>query len=348
VFSGEHEAAVAHLERALTLAEQLELPATLAQALNSKSVLMLYRHRRRESRILVHGALRVALEHDLHDAALRAYNNVIAGEWYDQRYGEALTWLESALEYARRTGERQWEISFTAGSVGSLDMLGRWDEALQHAADAEPHASTEFVTGLMLWRVLTLCRRGEIASARAEVDRNAEMGASGNRDFASGYNSIRAFVLGAEGRDDEALETALAAVGSGGGVGDAWWIPFVALDAVLWAAAPDRVPELLEAVAALPGRPGRAVSAQIARLRARLPEHDAEAELLLAERLFRELETPFYVAAAQIERAEHLLATRPADAEELFRAAREELARLRAAPLLERVDAALGRERAVA
>jgi class 3 adenylate cyclase/predicted ATPase len=348
VFSDELDAAESHLERALTLAEKHDLPETLAQALNSKSVLLLYRHRPHEARILVHGALRVALEHDLHDPAMRAYNNVIADEWYGQRFREALKWLEQALEYARRTGERQWEISFTAGSVGSLDMLGRWDESLQRAAEAEPHATTEFVTGLMLWRVLPLCRRGEIAAAREEIDRSADMAASGNRDFASGYRGMRAFLHGAEGREEEAYDDALAAVEGGGGAGDAWWIPFAALDAVMTFGDVDRARGLVAAVEAMPGRPSGAVSAQLARLRARLPEHDAEEELLLAERIFRELEAPFYVAATQVERAELLLATRPADAHQLLGEARQELARLRAAPWLARVDAVLGREQVVA
>jgi class 3 adenylate cyclase/predicted ATPase len=347
IFSDEQDAAEVHLERALALAEQLELPETLAQALNSKSVLLLYRRRPQEARILVHGALRVALEHDLHDPAMRAYNNVIADEWYGQRYRETLSWIEQALEYARRTGERQWEISFLAGSVGSLDMLGLWDEALQRAAAAEQHITTEFVRGLMQWRVLTLCRRGDLAAARADVERNAEMAASGNRDFASGYHSICAFLLGAEGREAESYEEALMAVRAGGGAGDAWWIPFTALDAVVSFEESDRMRELIASVEAMPGRRGRAVSAQLSRLRARMSEHDAEAELRFAERLFSELEAPFYLAATQVERAESLLATRPAEAEPLLRTARDVLGRLRAAPWVERVDVALGQQQAV-
>jgi class 3 adenylate cyclase len=349
VFSEEFERGEALLEQALALAERYEFPATLANALNSKSVLMLYRLRPRESAILVRGALRVALDHDLHDAALRAYNNVIAGEWYGARFRGALTILDEALDYARRTGERQWEISFTAGSVGSLDMLGRWDEALQRAAEAEPHATTEFVTGLMLGRVITLCRRGEIGLARADIDRNAEMAASGNRDFAAGYKSLEALVLGAEGREQEAFDSALAAIQTGASAGDAWWIPFTALDAALWfRGGGDRARELLEAVATMPGRPSGVLAAQVSRLRARLSDHDGESELLEAERIFRELETPFYVAAAQVERAELLLPIRPAEAHDLILDAREEMARLRAAPWLVRIDAVLGRQHVVA
>jgi hypothetical protein len=98
----------------------------------------------------VRGALAVALEHDLHDAALRAYNNVIAGCWYEAKFREAVALIDEALEYARRTGERVWELVFLSGRQGNLGFLGRWDEALETAAAAEPYASTEFQRGLLL------------------------------------------------------------------------------------------------------------------------------------------------------------------------------------------------------
>ncbi len=78
VFVGDLDAAAPQIERALTVSEALDLPETLAQALNTKSVLMMRRHRPREALILVRGALAIAVEHDLHAAALRAYNNLAA------------------------------------------------------------------------------------------------------------------------------------------------------------------------------------------------------------------------------------------------------------------------------
>src|SRR5262249_19676263 len=140
VFSEDYEGAAPQLERALTLAESHDLPETLAQALNSKSVLMLYLHRPREARVLVKGALEVALAHDLHDAALRAYNNLIAMEWESEEGLQQLETQDRAIDYARRNGDRQWEISFLAGSVGPLFFVGRWDEALERAEAAEPYA----------------------------------------------------------------------------------------------------------------------------------------------------------------------------------------------------------------
>ena len=61
IFNGENERAAPHLERALSLAEALDLPETLAHALNSKSILLLRRDRPYEARILLEGALALAL-----------------------------------------------------------------------------------------------------------------------------------------------------------------------------------------------------------------------------------------------------------------------------------------------
>ena len=207
VFAREFEPAAANLERALELAEAFEFPETLAHALNSKSVLMLYVGRPHESRLLVRGALEVALEHDLHDAALRAYNNVIAECWYDARFRDAIALIDEALEYARRTGERVWELVFLSARLGNLDFLGRWDEALESAAAAEPYASTEFQRALLLWVAHLHLRRGDLASARAVVERNTDVAESENPDMSGAFHVVQAAVLATESRFDDAYRS---------------------------------------------------------------------------------------------------------------------------------------------
>jgi class 3 adenylate cyclase len=343
VFAREYEPAAAHLERALTLAEELRLPETLAHALNSKAVMMLYRGRDREASILVQGALAVALEHDLHDAALRAYNNVTAHYWYEARFREGLARGDEALEYARRMGERSWELVFTIGRIGALDLLGRWDEALETAAAAEPYATTEFQRGLLLWAAAIHIRRGEPSLARELVDRHVSIGRSGNTEFATGFAGIEALVFAAEARYDEAYQSALRTLPDE--VEAAWWLYFEVAEVAVH--LPDDAPArtlLARVEDAARGKRWRVVDAQLARLRARFPEHDAVAELEAAERMFRDLEMPFYVAVVQAERAEHLRAAGRADeAEQLLAEAHEVFERLGAAPYLAR-----GRERAVA
>ncbi|MGN6798010.1 MAG: hypothetical protein ACTHKS_07660, partial [Gaiellaceae bacterium] len=331
------------------LAEELDLPETLAQALNSKSVLMLYRGRPHESRLLVRGALAVALEHDLHDPALRAYNNVVAAEWYAMRWRDGIKIIDEALEYAQRTGERVWELSFLTGSTGGLDFLGLWDESLERGAAVEPYATTEFSRGLLQWLALIHLRRGDVGLAREILDRHADIGQSGNVEFAAGYAGVEAAVLTAEGRYDEAFQAALRAMAPEA-TSAAWWLSFTAADVAL--ALPDehRARELYTRVSeVVRGRRMYVVDAQLARLRARLSEGDPFAELETAERIFQDLEAVFFVAVTQLERAERLLAAGNVDeAEELLASAHGTFTQLRARPWLERVDAALGRRRVVA
>jgi hypothetical protein len=232
---------------------------------------------------------------------------------------------------------------FTIGRIGALDLLGRWDEALETAAAAEPYATTEFQRGLLLWAAAIHIRRGEPSLARELVDRHVSIGRSGNTEFATGFAGIEALVFAAEARYDEAYQSALRTLPDE--VEAAWWLYFEVAEVAVH--LPDDAPArtlLARVEDAARGKRWRVVDAQLARLRARFPEHDAVAELEAAERMFRDLEMPFYVAVVQAERAEHLRAAGRADeAEQLLAEAHEVFERLGAAPYLAR-----GRERAVA
>ncbi|MDP9283796.1 MAG: AAA family ATPase [Actinomycetota bacterium] len=340
IFTGDHERAAPHLERALTLAEMLDLPETFVQALNSKSVLAMKHNRRREARILVEGALKVALENDLHAAALRAYNNLSVLLWSSDEWQANLANIDRALELARRVGHRSWEANFVAGSIGSLDVLGRWDEALARAAEADALAANEFARGLMLQAVRILAQRGSLQRARELLVRNASVSQSENRDFAGGYATMESALLRAEGNVSGALTAIERAL---------------ALDLELTATGKLFLYEALEVAAALgdlerlraqlarldgllPGQLTSSAKAYRARFRAYLPEADAEAEFRIAERLFEELEMPFLLAVTRLEAAERLLTDgRESDAEPLLAAAREAFELLGAAPWIERV-----------
>jgi class 3 adenylate cyclase/tetratricopeptide (TPR) repeat protein len=349
VFTGDYERAHPKLEQALALAESLDLPETFVQALNSKSVLVGKQGRPREERILVEGALAVALDHDLRAAALRAYNNLIAAMWYADDWAEEISNLGAGLELARRVGDRLWESQFIAGSVGVLVNLGRWDEALQRAKEAEELAAVEFARGLLLPAAIVYCRRGTHEEARALLTRHADVGRSENADFSGGYAAIEAVVLAAEGRPDEALEAidcALAAHGHEHSVSPSW-LRFTALDAAAEVADADKARSLLDELDVTTGpATGPSVLAQCSRLRARLPEHEAETEFATAERQFADLQAPFHLAAVQLEHGEWRAAhDRPRDAEPLLAEAREIFERLGARPWLERLEKVGGAEK---
>jgi class 3 adenylate cyclase/tetratricopeptide (TPR) repeat protein len=343
IFTGADDEAAPHLERALTLAEALDLPETLAQALNSKSVLLLRRHRAREALILVEGALAIALEHDLGAAALRAYNNLGATLWALDRWREHFAVAVRGLELARRVGDRIWQSIFLAGSIGSLYMLGRWDEALERAAEAEELAATEFAQGLGLQIIRIHGHRGALEQARSLLTRHAAVGQSENAEFAAGYLSLEAILLALEGWPKEAAAATWRALEIHGEAGEPpGWIQFEAFEAATAVVDGDDIRRLLgilDRLGAAELTPS--LRAQQARFRARLPEHDAENELGTAERHFGELEAPFHLAVVQVEHAEWLTAQNRSDeAEPLLAEARETFEQLQATPWLDRLTAA--------
>ena len=71
LLNGQLEQAAPHLERALELAEALDLAEVFAEALTSKAMLLTYRNRLTESGILLEGAIAKALASDLPAPALR-------------------------------------------------------------------------------------------------------------------------------------------------------------------------------------------------------------------------------------------------------------------------------------
>src|SRR5205807_1025149 len=169
-------------------AEFLDQPETLAQALNTKSTLLSsHLHRPREAQILLEGALEIALEHDLHGAALRAYNNLGTQLWVEGRWQPFLRNVDRALEAARRFGDRRWESQFLAGPVGTLVMLGRWEEALTRAAEAEEFATTEFVRGMLLLLAPIHLHRGEFDRVRDLLATSEGMARSENAGWIALY-----------------------------------------------------------------------------------------------------------------------------------------------------------------
>jgi tetratricopeptide (TPR) repeat protein len=152
-FAGQGHLALERLERALEIAELLSLPETLAQALNTKGVVLFARGRKTEGLALLRKGLEIALEHDKPSAALRAYYNLADLTVQIDRAPESAQLAEDGLALARRLGNRYWEWSFPrlcisalgAGRLGSgggarrqpaRGGLDRSEARLRHVSDA--------------------------------------------------------------------------------------------------------------------------------------------------------------------------------------------------------------------
>jgi tetratricopeptide (TPR) repeat protein len=322
--------AAPHLERALELAEALRLPEVFVQALTSKSILFTSGNRLEESRILLEGALDRALEQDLHAASLRTRNNLGVVFEAADRYVDAVATIDQGLELARRVGNRIWEQSSRTGAVSSLVLLGRWDEALERAAE---HGGSDDQGGLLLPLVTVSCERGDVPGARQWL--SPALRESEDAQVQSGLAVADATLLRAEGKLQAALDRAESAF-TGGQLA----ISFITvklvlvegLEAAFALGDTKKVRELLAHIEVLrPGERPPLLEAHAHRFRAKVSGEASE--FTAATNLFRELSLRFWLAVTLLEHGEHT------GDESSLAEAREIFEGLRATPWLERLDA---------
>jgi len=353
ILNGQYEEAAPRLEQALALGEALELRDVFTDALTSKSLLYSRRNRLEEAQILLEGALARALEADLPLEAARAFNNLGVLLESNDRYAQSFDVTERGVELARRLGHRVWELQLFAGPISSLVLLGRWDEALHRAREAEAFPGAEHNPELFLHLVEIDCWRGRPVEARAGLEHY-----SGNRESTefqtrSAYALHDAMVLRAEGKPRAALEVLDNEIG----IADELAYSFLtiklclveALEAAFEAGDSAKLEELLGGIERLrPGERPPLLTAHAARFRARVTDDSSEAEarFALAKELFRELEMVFWLAVTQLEQAEWLIQQdRAEEAWRLVDEASEVFVRLEATPWLERARQAVADRR---
>jgi predicted ATPase/class 3 adenylate cyclase len=345
MLSGQNEEAVARLELALGLAEALQLPEVLAQALTSKAMLYTRLNRLEESRILLEGALGVALEHELPAAAIRSLNNLAVVSESADRFADAVLSSDRGLEIARRVGDRVWESIFLAGPISGLVLLGRWEEALERAAQMEVVESLSAPKQLLAHLIEIDCWRGNLDSARARLGEFEGLSGAEDIQGATAYALHEAQLLRIEGKPEAALAALDAVLEARSELGITFLtvkLGFVeALESASALADSAKLDELLGIIEGLrPGERPPLLEAHAYRFRAR--QSGEEAGFTTAEAKFRELGLPFWLALTQLEHAEWLIGeSRAEEAEPLLAEAREIFERLEARPYLERADAAL-------
>ena len=354
-FAGRPDDAAARIEFALSLAEPLRLPEVFAQSLITKGIVLSSLSRRQEGSALIRHALEVALENGLSVTALRAYQNLGVFAYEQDRHAEALELLAAKLELARKTGNRMQELTTLAANVGELVWLGRWDEAVaafDELGALEGTSTTSVVLELIIvaW---VHAERGEIGEARRVLATLAGGEASGDVQARSVYWSTEARLRRAEGRLLEALgagERAFA-LRRELGLGRVREGLVEALEAAFALGDEAKIEELLGVIEDVaPGDLSPWLTAQGARFAARLSvlrgaTDNVAAGFTAAAETFRELSMPFWLAVAQLEHGEWLVALgRSDEAEPLLDEAHEIFVQLDAAPWLARCEKARTRQ----
>jgi predicted ATPase/class 3 adenylate cyclase len=351
-FAGDPERADERIEKALQIAEALDLPEVLSQAMTTKGLILYSRDRPKEGMALLMTALNIALEHDKPSAALRAYNNLADLTQNADRYAEATRFVDEGLDLARRVGNRYWE-SILLGFAYPRFAMGQWNEAVAMMGELPPdwfsHLRAAFCQGYVATGVMLKVHRGDLEGAAIDLERFTVLETSADLQERTEYMIAKANLLLAQGDGSGALRTAEEAMEGQRSLslGDHRVKESVvtAVEAALLLGDPTRADTILDVFRSLP--PGRRTPfhlAQSMRLGAKVSlargdQAGVEVGFKGAVGLFREMAFPFWMAVALVEQGEWLLGQdRADDATGLLTEAREIFERLEARPWLERLE----------
>jgi tetratricopeptide (TPR) repeat protein len=322
----------------------------LAEALNTKNLLLINTGRRQEGEALLRHALRLAQEHGVQSSAFRAQFNLayhVAGE---DRYEEAQEIDREALEVARRRGDRGWAWAFLGHFRQTNYLLGNWGEL-----DATEEEISELLEAGIRARLDMLAifphvwlNTGELARLQGLIRRMPEPSAE-VQDKAGHVLGLSAHAR-SEGRHADALahsEEVLAMHDDLGFEHPFTRLAFVdALEAALELGDLDSIRQKVDEFHQL--RPADQLPFGVGQVRrfeallaARAGEGKrAEEKFRAAAEILREISARFYLAVVLLEHGEWLVeAGRRDDAEPLLTEAREIFERLGAKPWLERLGA---------
>ena len=340
------------LEEALRLAAHLQLHEVYSQALSSRAILIIRQGRFDEAATLLRRALEVAIDNDFSAAAFRAWNNLGVALESQDRFVENCEFIAPALEMARRKGDRASELASTVGTLSSLIAVGRWDEAIAFAEEAqaaEEMPALQWIASGLVDLVAIHVRRGNLDAARRLLALTQGWSQEHQDEVQANTGAVRVEFLRAEGKFAEALALtkeivelipALGLTHQGvkraiaGGV-----------EAALELGAPDTAEALLATVhTASPGLVTPSLRGHAARLGARLRAlrgdgESVEAGFLAALQEFRDVSMPFEVGVTLTELAEWLSEQGRHDEAQVFALeSRTLFEQLRARPWLDRVE----------
>jgi class 3 adenylate cyclase/tetratricopeptide (TPR) repeat protein len=348
-FTGDSEGATGPIEFALEIAESLYLPEVLAQALNTKHLILAARGRKQEALGLLRHALRIAREHDLPSAAFRAQFNLAYEISGRDGFTEALQLDREGLELARRRGDRGWEWAFLGHIDENNFLLGNWEELDATEEDLSERVQAGLRSQLDVMAVMphVYLNTGRIESLKRLFELFPDEPSAEIQDIAC-YALARSTLARAKGHLADGLAKAEEVLAHELGVehpfsrlafADSLEIAFAHGDFAIIDSRLEWFRKLPPADR-LPSWSAHALRAEALLATRAGASEDAERKFKQAAALLREIETRFWLACVLLEHGEWLTESgRAGEAEPLLMEAREIFERLGAAPWLERLDA---------
>jgi class 3 adenylate cyclase/tetratricopeptide (TPR) repeat protein len=337
--TGDNARALQEAEVALSIADPRGLRPLFAEAAITRANALQYNGRLIEALSLQSLGLKVALDADVTDQALRGYFNLGEFEIVVGHAEEAGTLLERGLALARERGNRSWERDLLAQRVGVHAFCGEWDQALALSEQMRTAGGTGIVRLAAVFTPLILAARGDAHGLETWLAQPVDP--SEWHELSVIESIARAVALRATGEVDEATRL-IAAVAPEesvlGGLTHVYYIGEV-LDALISAERLPLVEELL-ANAAHDELPVTRAQLQRARgvLLARSGElAEAETRLAQAATTLRTAGNPYELARTLLDDGRVLLELgRTGEATAVLQKASSLFARLAATPWVER------------
>ncbi len=335
------EKSVEWADRALEAAERIDLVSAVVDGLIIKGGALGYLGRGYEGVSTMRGALALAEAHGLVLGALRAQANISDAQIArDPR--AALETARAGLDEVLRLGRADYlSVMVMNGSYGAF-RTGDWDWAVRQVADLESAAleDSDRIAASAIAVMIGAARGDSVAERLAEIERI--VGAGSDRQSQAVLRDIESNTAFAQGRLDEAHDGSLDTAAM-----MAWLAPTAYLTAArcaLWSGDARRARSSLERLEATTHGP--AISAGRAEISAGLLALAGETSAALtnyreAFEAWRDLGLVWDEALMAIDMAT-LIGPGEPDVLAAARIASTTLARLRAAPFLERLSMAMG------
>ena len=340
-FHGESEAALAEVELGLPIAERHALEEEFRSMLVRKANILFSLGRHREGVMLAQGLVAIARQSDdltaLGDALMNL--GVLSAEEHPRLALEAFL---GAADAARRSGNRFDEMMGMSNAAESATDVGEFDRADRLLDDLAGREIPEVnQPALGMDRAMLAAYRGAEDVAQAELDAIADrMDRSDVMPLRTWYLRTRASTRLLAGDIDGAFTFSRAALEpdpTGMNAPNSVW---AGVHAALWSKDVDRTRQMIASAQALRGpwitAVLRTAQAGLAAIEGRVPE--AVDGFARAYDAWNDLELPLDHAWCVVDALSVLAADAVPD--EALTQARATLSRLRATPLLERLDAA--------